>query len=126
MTWPSVRSKMKRWKFDTARDMRKHQTLAEHTLWIQLRKKHLGARWHRQAPLFGYIADFWCPSLRIIVEVDGPIHRLRKETDKFRDSVFENHGIKTIRFSNYRVLHNLGAVVNEITEVVALRSQILL
>lgn len=49
-----------------------------------------------------YFLDFFIPSLRIALEVDGESHEslLKHEKDKERDSNFKSIGIKTIRISN--------------------------
>jgi len=97
-----------------ARTMRKRPTYAERTLWGALRRKALGVRFHRQAILRGYIADFYCPSEHLVVEVDGNHHLAREKYDATRDAALAAIGIKTIRFSNREVLSNIEGVVTKI------------
>ena len=57
---------------ERARELRWSMTDAERRLWALLRRKKLaGYRFRRQAPVGPYIADFFCPAARLIIEVDG-------------------------------------------------------
>jgi very-short-patch-repair endonuclease len=100
----AFRNRMKPEKFANAKRMRKHPTKAEAHIWKLIRRKAIGNRWLRQSPMLGYIADFWCPKLRIILEVDGLSHVNRKAHDKKRDAVFLRRKIRTIRFTNEQAL----------------------
>ncbi len=58
-----------------AQEMRREMTPAEEVLWEALRKKQfLGLRFRRQHPVGLFILDFYCPALKLVVEVDGPNH----------------------------------------------------
>jgi very-short-patch-repair endonuclease len=55
--------------------MRWNPTPAEAALWELLRGKRVGnLRFRRQHPLGPFVLDFCCPSVRLVVEVDGGIH----------------------------------------------------
>ncbi len=83
-----------------ARSMRRSPTKSEAILWSQLRqRKCMGYRFHRQAVILGWIVDFWCPELRLVIEVDGSSHKGRHKEDARRDSVMVNAGISIIRIS---------------------------
>ena len=69
-----------------ARSMRKAPTRSEALLWAQLRGGKLGVRVRRQHPLHPYVADFYVPSHRLVIEVDGGIHRFQREKDRLRDA----------------------------------------
>jgi leucyl-tRNA synthetase len=84
--------------------MRAAPTPAEAALWQALRRRQLGVRFSRQRPIFGYIADFYCFSKSLVVEVDGTIH-------DSRDEALYRQGFRTLRFSNDQVLFNLPAVL---------------
>jgi very-short-patch-repair endonuclease len=59
-----------------AKALRKNRTEAEHLLWYHLRSRRLnGIKFRRQVPIGHYIADFFCFSSRIIVELDGSQHQ---------------------------------------------------
>lgn len=91
------RRNMQPWKLDRAREFRGRPTRSEAALWNELRGKKLGVRFRRQAPILGWIADFWCPSLRLVVEIDGSSHDQRKTADAYRDSVMGLYGIGVLR-----------------------------
>src|SRR5438876_11581679 len=55
-----------------ARFHRKHPTRSEALLWAALRRRQPGPRFRRQHPFaVAFIVDFYCPSHRLVVEVDG-------------------------------------------------------
>src|SRR3989338_3722195 len=99
------------------RHLRKEQTDAERRLWDQLRNKHMnGYKFFRQYGIGSYIADFYCPALKVVVEVDGGQHYSEdvKIYDDQRDNFFRTWGIRTIRFNNLDVLRNLEGVVENL------------
>src|SRR5947209_6939394 len=60
---------------DRARKMRREPTEPEKILWRHLSSRQLGGfKFRRQATLDPFIADFFCPSKGLIVEVDGDTH----------------------------------------------------
>ena len=94
-------------------------TDAEKLLWTRLRLKHLGYMFCRQKPIGDYIADFYCPKARLVVEVDGGQH-LKKDTasnDRVRDEYMRSLGLTVLRFSNSDVLKNTDGVAEEIYEL---------
>jgi len=101
-----------------ATKQREQPTPAEAELWKHLCNKQLGIRFRRQAILRGYIADFWAPRVRLIVEADGPYHENRKNYDENRDRFFAHVGILTLRFSNPEILNNILDVIQRIRAVV--------
>jgi very-short-patch-repair endonuclease len=56
-----------------AKILRKDSTPAEKKLWIALQEMRLatGIKFRRQKPVGFYIADFYCASLKCIIEIDG-------------------------------------------------------
>lgn len=53
-----------------------------------------------------YIADFCCPSLKLVIELDGGVHVLREEADATRDAWLAAAGFTVLRFRNEAVLKN--------------------
>lgn len=87
-------------------------TPAEALLWSRLRNAQLdGLKFRRQHPPGPFIADFCCPSQRLIVEVDGDIHDYQAEQDAARTEEFARHGYRVVRFRNERVLNDVEAVL---------------
>jgi very-short-patch-repair endonuclease len=92
--------------------MRRNPTPAEWKLWRTLRNwQRSGLKFRRQMPLGPFIADFYCSSARLVIEVDGVSH-IDSPTDERRDAWMTNQGIRVLRFSNQDVLTNLeGALI---------------
>ena len=96
--------------------MRKNPTPAEARLRKQLVHKRQGIKIRFQEVILGWIADFYCAKAKLVIEVDGSVHDTpeQRASDAIRDSVMESKGLKVVRFSNDRVLHDTKAVVREI------------
>jgi very-short-patch-repair endonuclease len=101
-------------KKEFARKLRNNPTPSEEKLWAYLRARKLGYKFNRQAIIFGYIADFWCPEKNLVVEVDGKSHENRGEYDSERDTRLANVGIKTVRFSASDIFNKVDLVVANI------------
>jgi very-short-patch-repair endonuclease len=99
--------------------LRKDQTEAEKQLWESLRSKRFNSlKFSRQYGIGHYIADFYCPALKLAIELDGHKHfsEAGVEYDRERSKYFSAIGIKTIRFSNKDALKNLCTVLANIEE----------
>jgi very-short-patch-repair endonuclease len=97
--------------------MRHASTPAERRLWQGLRKHQIdGLKFRRQVPLGRYIADFYCPSARLGVEVDGVSH-IDAPGDAVRDAWMSKHNIRVAGISNRDVLRNLEGVLIAISEL---------
>ena len=100
-----------------ARHLRRTMTEGERKLWQLLRRKQLaGFRFRRQAPIGPYIADFFCPQAKLIIELDGAPHtdEERIYRDIARSSWLEANGCRVIRFWNIDVLQH----PTEVTEAI--------
>ena len=90
-------------------------TLAETRLWSLLRNRRFeGWKFRRQTPVAGFIPDFFCPELKLVIELDGGIHRLREESDALRDLRITEAGFAVIRFGNEAFLKNPNVVLDAI------------
>ena len=97
-----------------ARHMRKHPTRSEALLWAQLRGRKLGPRFRRQHPLLGFIVDFYCPSYRLVVEIDGGVHeslRARRFDDARAAQLVQFAGVRVLRISAELVERDVDAAV---------------
>ncbi len=76
------------------------------------------AQFYRQKPVGNYVADFYCPKAKLIIEVDGVQHYEERwvKKDKIRDEYFESLGLKVLRFTNFDVLKNINGVLEKIYE----------
>jgi very-short-patch-repair endonuclease len=89
--------------------LRNALTPAEAYLWTQLKKRQLsGKKFRRQYSVGPYILDFYCPKVRLAVELDGAPHFnvIRQELDAKRDRYLEERGIVVLRFENREVFEN--------------------
>jgi len=94
-----------------AHTMRQAPTDSEARLWLALRSSQLGVAFRRQVPLLGFIADFYAPSARLIVEVDGGYHAHRVTADARRDRKLMRAGYRVVRIQAAVVLRDLPAAV---------------
>ena len=102
-----------------ARELRKEMTPAERVLWGRLRNRQLkGLKFRRQHPLGRFIVDFCCAEHRLIVEVDGGVHRDQRAYDEARTEVLQAYGYRVLRFPNEAVLGDVDGVLEVIVEVV--------
>ncbi len=106
-------------KLQRTRELRRDMTPAEKILWEKLRANKLGVHFRRQQVIAGFIVDFYCHKVALVIEVDGDIHDLQKEDDAKREKALNEMGLRIIRFQNDEVLKNLSAVVEEIREMVS-------
>lgn len=97
-------------------ELRERQTPQEIILWSKIRKEQLGFKFRRQHSIVGYIADFYCPSKKLIIEIDGSQHFTRESTDydTKRSKFFEGLGIRVIRFDNGEINTNIDGVILKI------------
>ncbi|GJD35569.1 endonuclease domain-containing protein [Methylobacterium aerolatum] len=109
---------------DFAKAQRRERTKAEDLFWQQVRAGRFhGLKFRRQAPIPPFIADFLCPSARLIVELDGEPHETeeRRRRDAKRDAWLKAQGFEVLRFPNEQVLMNLGAVLDRVGKAVDAR-----
>ena len=106
------------------RILRKNITNYERILWEYLRRDNLGIRFHRQYGIGSYIADFYCPKLRIVIEVDGKSHNTEhgKEYDKVRDGYMNILQLCILRFSNSEITNDIDKVIETIKNAIEVQS----
>ena len=101
--------------------LRSSLRLPEILLWHQIKgKKIKGFKFRRQYGIDRFVVDFYCPEIKLAIEVDGNSHFMDNKTecyDKSRQEFIESYGIDFLRFTNSEVLKNLGGVVDKIEEV---------
>jgi very-short-patch-repair endonuclease len=100
------------WTGLRATDLRLKAPKCEHHLRNAL--KELEAEqvfFFHSVPMDGWILDFYCPEYKLIVELDGPFHKMRRESDRNRDVHFYHKGIRTLRFPSWRAHHSLDYIL---------------
>jgi len=103
-----------------ARYLRREETKTEKILWKALRNNNLGVKWRRQHPVDMFIIDFYAPKIKLAIELDGSIHKIKenKEYDEDRTFYLESKYIKVIRFWNSEVEKNLATVLDKIQKAI--------
>jgi very-short-patch-repair endonuclease len=97
--------------------LRNHSTSAEATLWNYLKSSQLdGRKFRRQHSIEFYILDFYCPSEKLNIELDGQEHfeGYGLVQDEKRDEFLKSLNIKILRFENKQIFENIDWVLNEI------------
>jgi very-short-patch-repair endonuclease len=95
-------------------------------VWTRLRGRKLGGwKFRRQQPLGEYFVDFFCPALRLVIEIDGSRHWSDQQGayDERRDAWLRSMGYEVIRIPVGYIDRDLGAVIDEIHDVLVERSQ---
>ena len=99
---------------DAVRQNRKTPTRAEALLWSHLRAGRLDAlKFRRQHAIGPCIVDLYCPSARLVIEVDGLIHKQQTEQDAERERFLDQMGLRVIRFTNDQVIAHTHDVLAE-------------
>jgi very-short-patch-repair endonuclease len=102
-------------KFRQARRFRQEMTNSEQILWSRLRGNRLmDLHFRRQHVIRGYIVDFYCHEAKLVVEVDGDVHDMRKESDQMRDAVLSACGLAVLHLSTTIVENNLEEAISTI------------
>ena len=99
--------------------LRNNLTPAEAFLWMALKDKALlGRKFRRQHSIGKYVVDFYCPSEKLVIELDGADH-FTPEGEKYdqqRDAFLASLEITVLRFENEQVFENLSSMLQEITD----------
>ena len=100
-----------------ARLLRKKATDAERILWRHLRNRNFASyKFRRQHPLDCYILDFYCPTAKLAIELDGggDYYRGGQIRDRTRSDLLARQGISVLRFWNHQVRRELDSVLRAI------------
>ena len=103
------------------KSLRNNMPKAETVLWQKLKnKQRKGFKFRRQYSVNKYIVDFYCPELKLAVEVDGDSHYFdgNIESDKKRQEYIESKGIIFLRFTNNDIYKNLAEVLSTIEKYI--------
>src|SRR5690606_12998576 len=101
------------------KELRNHLTPAGAFLWKYLKSKRFeGRRFTKQHSIGNFIVDFYCPSEKMIIELDGNVHnnQIAEDYDKKRTLYLNSLGYKVLRFENKMVFDNLDSVLMEIKD----------
>ena len=97
------------------KNLRNKLTFYEIILWSKLKNRQINNRkFRRQHGIGNYIVDFFCPELKLVIEVDGANHSFDEKSEQYdteRKKYIESQGIKVIRFGNNEIKDNLIGVL---------------
>ncbi|MBR1414698.1 MAG: endonuclease domain-containing protein [Prevotella sp.] len=99
--------------------LRNNATAAEATLWKALKGKQVeGLKFRRQFGVGPYVLDFYCPELKLAIELDGEVHNSysAEKHDETRTKFLNENGIEVIRFRNEVVFFNIAGIIEEIKQ----------
>lgn len=94
--------------------LRNNATTQEKMLWNYLKGNGIGYKFQRQHSIGPFIVDFYCPSQKLIVELDGLHHGENKEYDEKRTLYLEILGYRIIRFWNHEINIDIEKVISSI------------
>jgi very-short-patch-repair endonuclease len=91
------------------------RTYAERMLWYGLKNRQMmGYKFIRQKPIGNFIADFFCPELDLVIEIDGISHEGKEQYDQKRENYLKNLGLNVLRFTDEDVKNNTEGTLKEI------------
>ena len=109
---------MKEIKKEFSRQLRKEHRWEENKVWQYLRDgKFLNLKFRRQHVIEGFIVDFYCHELKLVIEVDGPIHLRQKEYDRERQTIIGSKGYTFIRVTNKEVNQTIRTLLSKIKKL---------
>jgi very-short-patch-repair endonuclease len=97
--------------------LRRNQSDAERALWAKVRSKQFyGMKFFRQYSIGPYVLDFYCPTVKLAVELDGGQHNQSDNIkyDAVRSDYLKTLGIDVMRFWNNEVLLDIQSVLSKV------------
>jgi very-short-patch-repair endonuclease len=109
-------------KMLVSRDLRRHSTYTEDLAWSFLRdRRFLDLKFRRQYGVAGFVVDFYCPELRLAIEVDGSSHDGRENYDVWRQQLIQEEDISFIRVTTEELISDPACLLERIREVATAR-----
>jgi len=112
------RGDLRRPGVDLARKLRREMSLPEVLLWQQLKTRPNGLKFRKQHPIEPYIADFYCPEKRLVIEVDGIAHDMGQnpERDLRKDTFLAERNLEVPRIAAKDILKDVTAAAQSIAD----------
>ena len=106
--------------FQKAEELRNRMTPAEEILWKYIHINAWKLKFRRQHPIWNYVADFYCHSIKLVIELDGSIHDGEdvKRNDEARENHLKEFGLTVLRFKNEEVFNNINSVIKSISRTI--------
>ena len=105
-----------------SRDLRKRMTKQERHLWYDFLKSY-EYQFYRQRIIDRFIADFYCPAAKLVVELDGGQHYTEKKMldDEHRSLIINQYGIHVVRIPNNEIDNNFYNVCTYLDSIIKKR-----
>ncbi len=105
-----------------AKELRRNATPQEKRLWYDFLHEY-PIRFQRQKVIDGFIADFYCHTAKLVIEIDGSQHFSEEGLvyDAGRTAILERHGLEVLRFTNRDIDTQFRAVCEQIDDTVKKR-----
>jgi very-short-patch-repair endonuclease len=102
-----------------ARELRHKMTRQERRLWYGFIQKY-PVKCYRQRVIGGFIADFYCPAAKLVIELDGNQHGVGNGPayDSERSKILEGYGLYVVRFTNADIDNSFEVVCAEIGRLI--------
>lgn len=103
--------------YKDAHRFRRGLSLPETLLWVRLRGATV--RFRRQHPIGPFVLDFYCPSARLAIEVDGEAHEFgeRPQRDESRTEWLREQGLEVLRIAAKEVLADPDTVAHALVKL---------
>ena len=107
---------------DYARKLRREMTPQERKLWYLFLRKH-PAKIYKQRIIGSYIADFYCATAKLIIEIDGSQHfdPDGQQKDMARTAYFDSLGLQVVRYSNADINERFDRVCESLQQLLQAR-----
>ena len=94
--------------------LRREMSLPEAMLWRLLRRSPGGVKFRRQHAIGPFVADFYCPAAKLVIEIDGASHDMgdRPTRDDERGAYLKSLGLEVTRIPARDVLKDARAVAD--------------
>ena len=101
----------------SAKRQRRNMSPPEVKLWELLRRSPGGIGFRRQHPIGPYVADFYCPAAKLVIEIDGLVHDFTVERDHARDAYMRRLGLKIIRIAATEVMADALSIADGLIQL---------
>ncbi len=100
-----------------AREIRRDSTFEEKKVWSHLRnRRYKNLRFRRQHVIEGFVVDFYCHELKLVIEIDGKVHE-KQDYDELRGLLIEEKGFIVIRISHEDINRDINNLLNKINKM---------
>ena len=111
--------KATRGSMQASRRLRRNLSPPEAKLWLRLQGSPSGVRFRKQYAFGPYVADFYCPAAKLVIEIDGLIHDFTADYDAARDQYAQELGLRIIRIPASQVMADATAVADALIAMCA-------